>query len=111
MSAIRVLLVDDQELVRDGFATILDLQDDIEVVGSVADGVAVASTNCPGVADLLQATSSSAASPEQNCLRPARPSPTTARRATPSAPVSLPPRARIRILPTPIIPALAIPRS
>ena len=29
---IRVLLADDQELVRDGFATILDLQPDIEVV-------------------------------------------------------------------------------
>ena len=37
---IRVLLADDQELVRDGFATILDLQDDMEVVGSVADGAA-----------------------------------------------------------------------
>ena len=34
-TVIRVLLADDQELVRDGFATILDLQDDIEVVGSV----------------------------------------------------------------------------
>ena len=37
---IRVLLADDQELVRDGFATILDLQPDIEVVASVADGAA-----------------------------------------------------------------------
>jgi len=37
---VRVLLVDDQQLVRDGFATILDLQEDIEVVGSVGDGVA-----------------------------------------------------------------------
>jgi DNA-binding NarL/FixJ family response regulator len=34
-----VLLADDQELVREGFATILDLQPDIEVVASVADGV------------------------------------------------------------------------
>ncbi len=42
---IRVLLADDQELVREGFATILDLQPDIEVVGSVADGAAaIAST-------------------------------------------------------------------
>jgi len=42
---IRVLLADDQELVREGFATILDLQPDIEVVGSVADGsLAIAST-------------------------------------------------------------------
>jgi DNA-binding NarL/FixJ family response regulator len=37
---VRVLLADDQELVRDGFATILGLQDDLEVVGSVADGAA-----------------------------------------------------------------------
>ena len=35
---IRVLVADDQELVREGFATILDLQPDIEVVESVADG-------------------------------------------------------------------------
>ena len=49
---IRVLLADDQELVRDGFATILDLQEDIEVVGSVADGAAVlasARALCPDV--------------------------------------------------------------
>ncbi len=37
---IRVLLADDQELVREGFATILDLQEDIEVVASVSDGAA-----------------------------------------------------------------------
>ena len=37
---IRVLLADDQELVREGFATILDLQPDIEVVASLADGAA-----------------------------------------------------------------------
>jgi DNA-binding NarL/FixJ family response regulator len=43
VSTVRVLLADDQELVRDGFATILDLQDDLEVVGSVADGVAAVS--------------------------------------------------------------------
>jgi DNA-binding NarL/FixJ family response regulator len=36
---IRVLLADDQELVREGLATILDLQPDIEVVASVSDGV------------------------------------------------------------------------
>jgi DNA-binding NarL/FixJ family response regulator len=49
---IRVLLADDQELVREGFATILDLQDDIEVVGSVADGAAAlasARALCPDV--------------------------------------------------------------
>jgi len=37
---IRVLIVEDQELVREGFATILDLQQDIEVVAAVADGAA-----------------------------------------------------------------------
>jgi DNA-binding NarL/FixJ family response regulator len=37
---IRVLLADDQELVRDGFALILDAQPDIEVVGQAADGAA-----------------------------------------------------------------------
>jgi DNA-binding NarL/FixJ family response regulator len=37
---IRVLLADDQELVRDGFALILDAQLDIEVVGEAADGAA-----------------------------------------------------------------------
>jgi DNA-binding NarL/FixJ family response regulator len=35
---IRVLLADDHELVRDGFAMILNAQDDIEVVGQAADG-------------------------------------------------------------------------
>ena len=35
---IRVLLVDDQALVREGFAMILDAQDDLEVVGEAADG-------------------------------------------------------------------------
>lgn len=35
---IRVLLVDDQELMRAGFRMILDAQPDIEVVGEAADG-------------------------------------------------------------------------
>jgi DNA-binding NarL/FixJ family response regulator len=35
---IRVLLADDQALVREGFAMILDAQEDIEVVGEAANG-------------------------------------------------------------------------
>ncbi|MFE6224438.1 response regulator [Streptomyces sp. NPDC057854] len=37
---IRVVVADDQELVRSGFALILDVQDDIEVVAEAADGAA-----------------------------------------------------------------------
>jgi DNA-binding NarL/FixJ family response regulator len=36
--SIRVLLVDDQALIRAGFRMILDAEDDIEVVGECADG-------------------------------------------------------------------------
>jgi DNA-binding NarL/FixJ family response regulator len=38
---IRVLLVDDEELVRGGLRAILDARDDIEVVGEAADGAVV----------------------------------------------------------------------
>ena len=36
---IRVVVVDDQELVREGFAMVLDHEDDIEVVGEAGTGV------------------------------------------------------------------------
>jgi DNA-binding NarL/FixJ family response regulator len=36
---IRVLIADEQTLVRDGFRMILDAQEDIEVVGEAADGI------------------------------------------------------------------------
>ncbi|MCP4306740.1 MAG: response regulator transcription factor [bacterium] len=38
--SIRVAVVDDQALVRGGFAAVLDLQDDIEVVAEAGDGAA-----------------------------------------------------------------------
>ena len=38
MSAVRVLLADDQALVRTGFRMILDAEEDIEVVGEAEDG-------------------------------------------------------------------------
>lgn len=38
MTPIRVVVADDQELVRSGFAMIVDAQDDLEVVGEAADG-------------------------------------------------------------------------
>ncbi|MEU8614477.1 response regulator transcription factor [Actinoplanes sp. NPDC048791] len=38
MTSIRVLIADDQELVRAGFAMIIDSRDDLEVVGEAGDG-------------------------------------------------------------------------
>jgi DNA-binding NarL/FixJ family response regulator len=49
---IRVLVVDDHQVVRQGLRTFLDLQPDIEVVGEAADGaecVAIADTLVPDV--------------------------------------------------------------
>src|SRR3954454_1458487 len=37
--SIRVLIADDQELVRAGFAMIIDSRDDLEVVGEAGDGL------------------------------------------------------------------------
>ncbi|MFI7453824.1 response regulator [Nonomuraea sp. NPDC049714] len=50
---IRVLLVDDQPLIRSGFRALLDLEDDIEVVAEAGDGlqgVALARQHLPDVA-------------------------------------------------------------
>ena len=50
---IRVLLVDDQPLIRSGFRALLDIEDDIEVVAEAADGaegVALASQHLPDIA-------------------------------------------------------------
>ncbi len=38
MSEIRILLVDDHTIMRDGIRALLDLQDDIEIVGEASDG-------------------------------------------------------------------------
>ncbi|MEU3597428.1 response regulator transcription factor [Streptomyces sp. NPDC006798] len=50
---IRVLIVDDQPLIRGGFRALLDLEDDIEVVAEAADGaegLRLARENLPDVA-------------------------------------------------------------
>ncbi|GAA3803467.1 response regulator [Streptomyces phyllanthi] len=50
---IRVLLVDDQPLIRSGFRALLDLEDDIEVVAEAADGsecLELATEHLPDVA-------------------------------------------------------------
>ncbi|RGC68188.1 Transcriptional regulatory protein LiaR [Micromonospora sp. MW-13] len=50
---IRVLLVDDQPLLRSGFRALLDVEDDIEVVAEAADGkegLALAKKHLPDVA-------------------------------------------------------------
>ena len=50
---IRVLLVDDQPLIRSGFRALLDVEDDIEVVAEAADGqqaLALAAHHVPDVA-------------------------------------------------------------
>ena len=40
MSSIRIILVDDQELVRTGFRMVLEAQPDMTVAGEAADGLA-----------------------------------------------------------------------
>ena len=73
---IRVLLVDDQPLIRSGFRALLDVEDDIEVVAEAAngaDGVALARQHLPDIAlvdiqmpvvDGIEATRRIAADPE-----------------------------------------------
>jgi DNA-binding NarL/FixJ family response regulator len=50
---IRVLIADDQELVRAGFRALLDAEDDIEVVGEAADGAAAVNLAAAHVPDVV----------------------------------------------------------
>jgi DNA-binding NarL/FixJ family response regulator len=73
---IRVLLVDDQPLIRSGFRALLDLEDDIEVVAEAGDGqecLALAKEHLPDIAlidirmpvvDGIEATRRIAADPD-----------------------------------------------
>lgn len=47
-TSVRVLIVDDQSMIRAGFAALLDAQDDINVVGTASDGA--------GILDVVQHT-------------------------------------------------------
>jgi DNA-binding NarL/FixJ family response regulator len=50
---IRIILVDDQELVRTGFRMVLDAQPDMTVVGEAADGLAAVESACAHSADVM----------------------------------------------------------
>ena len=50
---IRVVLVDDQDLVRSGFRMLLSVEDDIEVVGEAADGERAVSLVADGGVDVV----------------------------------------------------------
>jgi DNA-binding NarL/FixJ family response regulator len=50
---IRVLVVDDQELFRRGLTMLLNVEDDIEVVGEAADGLAAASLAAATTPDVV----------------------------------------------------------
>jgi DNA-binding NarL/FixJ family response regulator len=50
---IRIVLVDDQELVRTGFRMVLDAQPDMEVIGEAADGLAAVDFMRSHTADVM----------------------------------------------------------
>ena len=79
VSAVRVLIADDQALVRAGFRMILDAEDDLDVIGEASDGaeaVELARRLAPGVVlmDIRMCRSSTGS------RRPAASSRSTARR-------------------------------
>src|SRR5205823_7360212 len=51
--SIRVLIADDQPVVRDGLAMLLGLIDDVEVVGTAADGIAAVELACSERPDVV----------------------------------------------------------
>ncbi|MGY1723935.1 response regulator [Blastococcus sp. SYSU DS0533] len=53
MSAIRVLLVDDQQMVRAGFRMVIDSQSDLAVVGEAGDGAAAVEALARTPADVV----------------------------------------------------------
>ena len=53
MSTIRVLIADDQPVVRDGLAMLLGLIDDVEVVATAADGVEALERACAERPDIV----------------------------------------------------------
>ena len=83
--SIRVIIADDQELVRAGFAMVIGSQPDMEVVGQAPDGaqaVALAESLHPDVVlmdvrmpsmDGIEATSVLPRSPPRRATRPIRP--------------------------------------
>jgi DNA-binding NarL/FixJ family response regulator len=50
---VRVVIVDDQELFRRGLTMLIDAEDDIEVVGQAADGVAATELAASAVPDVI----------------------------------------------------------
>ena len=50
---VRVLIVDDQELFRRGLTMLIDAEDDIDVVGQAADGVAATELAASAVPDVI----------------------------------------------------------
>jgi chemotaxis response regulator CheB len=72
-AAIRVLVVDDDPLVRAGLAMILDTAPDLTLVGEAADGTEVVpavDAYAPDVVLMESGCPSSTASPPPNCCVP-----------------------------------------